>query len=149
MNTPAVGGSLGRWLAVVASVVVLATIAASVIVTGTPSEQREIKLDARRVRDLGNVEDAVDRHFRHAGSLPASLATLADKPGVRLAIVDPVTGKPYDFEPTGARAYRLCATFTTDSAATAATTEYWAREGDWAHGIGRHCFARTADVDAD
>jgi len=146
VTTPAPGGALGRRLAIAASVVVLATIVASVVVTGTPAVQREAKLDARRVRDLGLVEAAIDRHFKLEGALPASLAMLADKPGVRLAIVDPVTGKPYDFEPIGARTYRLCATFTTDTAVTPPAAGYWSENEKWAHGTGRLCFNRVADA---
>ena len=142
MTVPAPSGGLGRGLAIVASVVALATIVASVVVTGTPSVQREIRLDARRVSDLVDLEDAVQRHFRDQGALPSSLAVLADKPGVSLAIIDPVTGVPYDFEPTGPRAYRLCATFTTDTGVTREAAGYGASASDWAHGRGRRCFDR-------
>ena len=142
MTAPESRGSLGRWLAIIASVVVLATIVASVIVTGLPSEQREKNLDARRVADLVGLDDAVQRHFRDQDALPGSLTVLADKPGVSLAIIDPVTGVPYDFEPSGPRAYRLCAIFTTDTGVTRAAAGYGASASDWAHGRGRRCFDR-------
>lgn len=146
MTAPAHGGNLGRRLAIVASVVVIATIAASVIVNGTPAAQREIKLDERRARDLGVIEDSIQRHYRDKGALPASLAVLADKPGVRLAITDPETGTPYSFEPTSLRAYRLCATFTTDTAITRAAAGNSLYSSDWAHGMGRVCFDRAAEA---
>lgn len=149
MTVPAPSGGLGRGLAIVASVVVLATIVASVVVTGTPSEQREIKLDARRVDDLRNLEDEIQRHVRQEGALPASLAVLAGKPGVSLTIVDPVTGRPYEFEPAGELAYRLCATFTTDTGQTRKTADYRAGGLEWAHGAGRRCFGRTAKARGD
>lgn len=144
MTASAGGGTLGRWLAIAASVVVLGTIVASVIVTGTPSEQREIRLDARRVDNLQSLESEIQRHFEQEAVLPASLAVLAGKPGVSLAIVDPVTGTPYEYERTGERAYRLCATFTTDTAQTRATADDRASGSEWAHGSGRGCFERTA-----
>lgn len=144
MTTPTSGSTLGRRLAIVASVVVLATIVASVLVNGSPAAQREAKLDARRVSDLGDLEDSIQRHVHEEGSLPASLSVLANKPGVRLAIVDPVSGQPYEFEPSGPLLYRLCATFTTDTAATGSPTGYGSSESDWAHGSGHRCFERTA-----
>lgn len=146
MTTPASGSTLGRSLAIVASVGVLATLVASVVVNPTPAAQREVKLDARRVRDLHNLHDAIERHVNQEGSLPASLATLADKPGVRLAIVDPVTEKPYGFQSTGLLAYQLCATFTTDAAIAPQASGYGSSDLEWAHGIGRQCFRRTAVV---
>lgn len=148
MNSPGTDGVLGRRLAIGASVVVLATVVAAVLVTGSPSAQREARLDARRVRDLAQVVDAIGHHVKDAGSLPANLATLADRPGMRLAIVDPVSGKPYEFEPTGPRSYRLCASFSTDTAVTPPPNPYWPKGVEWAHGIGRQCFDRTAgDID--
>lgn len=140
MTTPSGGGTLGRWLAIVASVVVLATVIASVLVTGTPAMQREMKLDARRVDDLRSLETEIQRHVLQKGALPASLAALADRPGVGLAIVDPVTRQPYEFMPIDTRAYHLCAAFSTDTAETRSTE----RETEWAHGTGRVCFERKA-----
>jgi hypothetical protein len=138
-------GALGRRLAIVASVVVLATVVAAVLVTGTPAVQRQAKLDARRVQDLVAVVAAIDVHAKDAAALPDALATLADKPGTRLAIVDPVTGRPYGFEPTGPRSYRLCADFATDTAVTPSPTRYGAEKDIWAHGAGRQCFARRLE----
>lgn len=145
MTAPVAAGSLGRWLAIAASVIVLATIVASVVVNGTPSEQREIKLDARRVDDLRNLEAEIQRYVKREGALPASLAALAGKPGVSLAIVDPVTGKPYEFEPIAGRAYRLCAMFTTDTGQARVNSDYRAGGAEWAHGAGHRCFDRTVE----
>lgn len=147
MTAPARAGNVGRSLAIVASVVVVATIVASVIVTGTPAQQREVHLDAQRVIDLQKIGEAIDRHVEQAGALPASLAELAATPGVRLAIVDPVTASPYDFQATSGRTYRLCASFTTDTAKTPAPAGYGYGHDDteWAHGAGRRCFDRTVE----
>lgn len=143
---PSHAGSVGRWLAVAVSLVVSATIVTSVIVTGTPAEQREVNLDARRVRDLEKIVEAIDLHVKQANALPASLVALASAPGVRLAIADPVTAKPYEFQPIDAITYRLCATFTTDTAKTPAPADYsYGYEfSEWDHGVGDRCFKRTA-----
>jgi hypothetical protein len=136
-------GAPGRRLAIVASVVVLATVVAAVVVTGSPSAQRQAKLDVRRVQDLVRVVAAIDAQVKETGVLPASLPTLAEKPGAGLAIVDPVTAKPYEFQKTGPRSYRLCADFSTDTSVTPPSTRNWSGKNDWLHGSGRQCFART------
>ena len=87
--------------------------------------------------------DAIRSHAQEQGVLPASLAALKSQPGIRLSIVDPVTGAPYEYAATGARTYRLCARFSTDTALQTAN-EYPSSDAHWAHGIGRHCFDRTA-----
>lgn len=70
-------GGAGRWLAVAASVVVVATVVAAVVVMGSPSAQREAKLDARRAADLFRITSAVDRWVERHDALPPDLASLA------------------------------------------------------------------------
>ena len=82
-------------------------------------------------------------HTQEQGALPPSLAVLGSQPGIRLSIADPVTGAPYEYAATGARTYRLCARFSTDTALQA-PNDYPSSDAHWAHGIGRHCFDRTA-----
>ena len=132
---------LGRGLAIAASVVVVATVAAAVWVMGSPSAQREAKLDSRRIDDLNHIVQVIDRHFDAHGTLPADLATLARQPGQRLSTSDPVDGTPYGYEVTGARTYRLCAVFVTDTSEIRADAGRWVAE-DWNHDVGRHCFDR-------
>jgi hypothetical protein len=134
---------LGRWLAVAASVVVVLAIVAAIWVMGSPSTQREANLDARRVDDLSHIARLLDDHVSTYGTLPPDLATLAKQPGRRLAIVDPVDGRPYGYEVTGARTYRLCAVFVTDTSEIPAAAGPWRAE-QWTHGKGRHCFDRRA-----
>lgn len=136
----------GRWLLVAAAVVVVATIVAAVATMGLPSTQREIRLDERRVRDLQRIVTAVDGYAGDHGSLPPDLATLAARPGLRLAITDPVDASPYSYEPTGERTFRLCAVFSTDTAEPPQAEG--ARVADeWLHGAGRQCFQRKLKKD--
>ena len=132
----------GRWLAIVASVVVVATVVAAIVVMGSPSAQREAKLDARRAADLSRIGSAVDRWVERNDALPPDLAVLAAEPGARLAIVDPVTGAPYGYAIAGARSYELCATFTTDTAQSE-NVGGWPGEA-WNHDVGPQCFQRQA-----
>lgn len=133
----------GRWLAIVASVVVLATVVAAIVVMGSPSAQREARLDARRAADLFRIGNAVDRWVERRDALPPDLATLAAEPGSRLAVADPVTGAPYAYAITGPRRYRLCATFTTDTAQSG-DADAWPGEA-WNHDVGPQCFERKVN----
>lgn len=132
----------GRRLLIVAGAVVIAVVAVAIAVMGSPSAQRKAKLDDRRVHDLQRIVDAVDRYYEHHDALPPDLATLAAQPGLRLAIADPVDGTPYDYEIAGGRGFRLCATFTTDTADIRPRMRPWSPA--WNHDAGRGCFDRRA-----
>lgn len=143
MNAPIVQGRAGRWIAIVASLVVVATIVAAIAVMGSPSKQRLMRLDERRVVELGNIADQIEAWRNEHGHIPGSLAELAAAPGVRVP-QDPASGQPYGYEVLGASEYRLCAQFDTDTAAET-DPQPW-RGAVWAHGIGRQCFTRRAAV---
>jgi len=135
-------GKTGRWLAIVACVVVAATVAAAILVMGSPSAQRVEKLDRKRVEDLARIDRFVDSYVERTKTLPPDLGTLAREPGVRVSITDPVDGSPYGYEVTGVRSFRLCAVFTTD---TGKILDAPGWPGDeWNHGVGRRCFERKA-----
>ena len=133
----------GRWLAIAASAAVVATVIAAIWVMGTPSAQREAKIDSRRIDDLNHIVQVVGHYVERHDALPADLATLARQPGQRLAITDPVYGAPYGYEVTGKLRYRLCAVFATNTAKTPVAGGPWNAD-DWNHGVGRHCFERKA-----
>ncbi len=133
--------SPGRWLAIAASILVVATLVAAIVVMGSPGSQRESRLDRKREQDLKRIVSAIDMRTAAGKPLPADLAGLASEPGRRLSIVDPATGAPYAFEITGDRSYRLCAVFTTDTAEE--SSKAWIDE-EWPHGPGRQCFERKA-----
>jgi hypothetical protein len=138
MSEPRTENALGRWLAIAASVVVVVTVIAAILVMGPPSTQRELRLDQKRVGDLGRIANAARNHAERHGALPKDLATLARQPGQWISFVDPKDGAPYTYEVTGARTFRLCAVFATD---TAKTENAGFESGDeWIHGTGRQCF---------
>jgi type II secretory pathway pseudopilin PulG len=130
----------GRVLMIVAAVAILATVAAAIYVMGAPGAQRQHRLDERRVADLSAIQQAVEAHHREHGVLPPDLPTLAARPGLGLAIVDPA-GQQYAYLPEGRRGYRLCAVFATDTA-DARRTGFAPANHEWAHGVGRTCFVR-------
>ncbi len=147
MSAAMAGNGVGRWIAILASLVVVATIVAAIVVMGPPSTQRLSRLDERRVTDLGNLVQAIQAYREAHDRLPADLPVLAAEPGSRLAIVDPDTAQPYGYAVLGAREYQLCARFDTDTAATMEPPVAWV-PGDWNHGIGTRCFKRSVVVPA-
>ena len=131
----------GRWVAIAASVVVAATLVVAVLLMGSPAEQRELRLDARRVQDLQHLERAVQAYYSEHQALPDSVAALATQPGWDLSSSDPVDGSAYAYSTTGERSYRLCARFTTDTALTT-PAGVGAEPDRWNHALGRQCFER-------
>ncbi len=138
---------VGRWLLVLAGIVVLATVVAAIAVMGSPAEQRRMRIDERRVDDLRQVDAAVRAYRVDTNALPDTLDALNARPGVALDVSDPETGSRYAYRKTDRDAFELCATFVTDTAARPRTGRRW-HEPRWAHGAGRHCFTLRID-DAD
>lgn len=139
---------LGRPMLVFASVLVVATLAAAVWVMDSPSTQRALRLDQRRISELSQLQVLVEDWARSRGRLPASLAQLAAQPGIAPAIRDPLDGEPYGYAVLAERRYRLCAVFATDTAAPRdAGYQHSGQPVDWAHPAGPYCFARTLPRD--
>lgn len=130
----------GHWLMVAAGVVVLATVAAAVRLMDSPSHERAERMDGKRVDDLRTLSSLIAAHADVHEQLPARLSVVARGPGPD--IVDPGTGRPYEYEVTGEWTYRLCATFET---AGNPAGRYGAIPGDWRHDAGRQCFDRDVD----
>lgn len=139
--------SAGRALALAAIAVVIAALGMGLWASGSPSTQREIRLDERRIRDLQAIATAVESHYQNHAALPANLGLLADAPGSRLASADPVSGEGYGYEIVDQHRYRICATFTHDT--SEATDEALRSGAPWWHGSGRHCFDRRVQEEQD
>lgn len=140
------GRSLGRGLVIATAVAVAATVVAAVAVIGSPSAQRQARLDERRVRDLRQLEAAVEVYATRDGRLPGSVEMLGPATGRDLSLVDPVSRAPYAYEPRDARRYRLCADFGTDTRAQ--DRRGLPVDAGWRHPAGRHCFERAVPADA-
>ena len=96
---------------VLAVAVVAISVAAGLVLVGSPSEERARKLDERRVEDLRRLSSAVDLYRSRRGSLPASLTEASRETGDAQTEGDPVTGRPYPYQVVGADTYELCAGF--------------------------------------
>lgn len=137
--------STGRVMALAAATVVLSALGLGLWAIGSPSTQREFRLDERRVADLQAITMAIDRHYRVHQALPDRLETMTDSPGSRLSTRDPVSGEHYVYEVLDGTRYRLCAYFFHDTAAAGVETQRTA--APWWHGAGRHCFDRRVQGD--
>ena len=124
----------------VATLVVIAAFSVGLGVAGTPSIQRRIEADRKRVDDLRNLSFAIKAwHDRYAnGRIPATLAEL--KGGSRTT--DPETVAPYEYHPQAGTSYELCADFTAASSDEGARIGY--SSNFWEHGKGRSCFVLDA-----
>lgn len=137
MSRPAVPALL---LGIVA-VVVLAAVGGGVWVMGSPTTQRLLRLDERRVKDLRAISEAVDRYWTDNERLPENLAALSGSTTYSLTIRDPETGGEYRYLAGEGKSYRLCADFALASEAVGSAAEApGTLPGTWSHGTGPHCF---------
>ena len=139
---------LGKPLAVLAIVVAVGTVVASIVMMGGPDQQRRVRIDAGRVDDLSAIENAVRAHAVEHGALPATLAAL-EHPGRVLMLEDREGRGAYEYTVVDPKRFRLCARFDTDTAKRP-TIQYPASLPKWVHGTGRQCFTFTlSPKDAD
>jgi hypothetical protein len=120
-------------LAGIVSLVVLIVLVASVVMIGSPSEERARRLDRRRVLELEGIRAAVNFYYERKGRLPVSLDELSQEPGVRISN-DPVTGTAYRYRSVSAREFELCGTFDRASVPAAGSGV-----DVWQHAAGAHC----------
>jgi len=128
---------------------ILTTIIAGFAIMGSPSVQREIRLDQQQVQDLSMVQYQVVEYWRQNEALPAELAVLESDITGFMTPEAPADREPYTYEVRDNRTFALCATFARSS------EEYgysMVRDGygiagntSWAHEEGRTCFERTID----
>ena len=125
-----------------ATLVVAASFSIGLGVAGTPSKQRRIEADRKRVEDLRNLAYAIKlNHDQNPNApIPATLANL--KSGSRTT--DPETGAPYEYNPKSGTAYELCAGFFEASSEEGTHARYGYQSNFWEHGKGRSCFSLDA-----
>jgi len=132
-------------------VVILAVIGAvayGIFLTGSPSQQRSVRSDQRRISDLQGISYAIDSYLQTNKQLPGNLDELRAPQYYVSSIKDPLTDEPYEYRVIGDTSYELCAVFQTDSSQQAAEFPRPFSETVWEHGKGRACFelqGRTVD----
>lgn len=132
--------------------VVAAAVVVGVAIVGSPENQRKQRFDTERVSDLQNIQWQLVSYWQRKNALPENLDMLRDDIGGYQVPLDPQTGQPYDYEKTGDRSFKLCATFVGTSAEDGRSSvppmAYPAKDGlndFWDHSAGRVCFDRTID----
>ena len=127
-----------RLITIASSAVVAVAILAGLYLSGSPAEQRLLRLDERRVSALMQLSYTISNYREESGRLPPELAVLVDGQRLRSLPADPQTGRVYTYEIAGADSYRLCAEFSRASVETVPADF-------WAHPAGKHCFELNAD----
>lgn len=134
--------------AAAAGVIVVIAFCVGLGVAGTPSQQRKVEADRRRVEDLRRIALAVNSWFlrnrigQSTLTLPSTLADLRD-PGLMVSQpVDPETKAPYEYRVISGNNYELCATFFRNEhrAAPSFGSDFWQ------HGKGHTCFKLNASA---
>ena len=132
-----------RGLVIVAIVVVVATIGYSIYLVGTPGQQRDVRLDERRVEDLRDISRNINTYLELNNEMPASLQDLKGDRFHVDSIEDPETGLPYEYRAIEGTDYELCAIFSTDNSEGRDERRSFS-ETVWEHGIGLTCFQLEA-----
>ncbi|MYH08984.1 MAG: hypothetical protein F4143_02255 [Gemmatimonadales bacterium] len=150
----------------VSGAAVAAAVALGIGFLGSPAEERERRVDDRRLADLHEITAAADLYWTRHGRLPASLDDLAAEPGLNISTRDPTSSEIYEYRALDDGRYEVCATFATDAGGATGSSSIVQRSCQgchgpgspiagrlddpvaahvafrdlWAHGAGRHCF---------
>lgn len=124
------------WLVFIIVVVI------SIFTIGSPTQQRNIRLDQQRVDDLSSIQNAIGSYYRINFVLPRDLSTLSKAGEYYLnSITDPVTKSQYEYTIMSKTAYELCAVFSLPNDQTDQTRGTSpAKMDNWKHTAGRDCF---------
>ncbi len=132
---------------IAAFVVVVAAFSIGMGVAGTPSRQRRLEADNRRIEDLRAISFAMQARYRRAESspslrrLPASIVELEANGLSKRQAVDPETKAVYEYRAVSDKDYEVCAVF------DASTEENQIPQTKfWYHGKGRTCYTFDAST---
>lgn len=125
--------NINRLAAWSASAAMLVTALVGLWLAGAPSAERERRVDEQRIAALQQVARVVSMYFSASGTLPPDIDALVDGRNLMALPRDPVSGAVYDYLPSGAASYQLCATFEAASSGDPP-------DSFWAHEAGYVCF---------
>lgn len=127
--------------------VVVATAAFGLWISGSPTQERARRLDGMRISNLQSISSAVDQYYNINLVLPPDLDTLLKARTTYYigTTADPETGAPYEYAARSVDTYDLCATFVTDSRGQdISKMEPYPQGGQfWEHAAERTCFTIT------
>ncbi len=159
----------GRFLGVCATALVLFAIVYGFVVMGGPGEQRNLRLDQKRVEDLQSIQYQVINYWQQKEKLPVSLDEFKNPISSYMVPQDPefAKGKVYEYNKVSDKTFELCATFTDPipkgwvengggstfgvmparDVATSSMPYPAGMNDSWDHQAGRTCYERTIDPD--
>lgn len=135
-----------RGTVIAAIVVVVATLGYSIYLVGTPGQQRDVRLDDRRVSELQNIARNIDTYLEINNEMPGALQDLMGPRFHVRSIEDPETNAIYEYRVTEGAAYELCAIFATETSERREDRRSFS-ERVWDHGAGRICFQLEATAE--
>jgi hypothetical protein len=121
------------------AVTLVVVIAAALVLLGSPEDERALRLDAQRVRDLERLSLATDLYWSRHGTLPPSLDDLEREVRGSAGVRDPDNSSAYEYRALDGRMFELCARFDT---AGQQGVEALVEDRFWSHQAGRQCFRR-------
>lgn len=124
------------------SAVILSLLVFGFVLTGSPSTQREIRIDAERISNLEQIRWQIESEALRTGALYESLSDYEF--ARQITTTDPVSGEEYEYTVLDEDTYELCATFTRDTSDIIGSPSVPLYPG-WEHGEGRECFEQTVD----
>jgi Domain of unknown function (DUF5671) len=130
--------ALSRQFAVGAAAVLLASFCVGLGITGTPSEQRHLEADQRRIDNLRGIAGALNSWHTRVLPLPNTLSELVGYGVNDSDIADPETKIPYEYRVKSGDDYELCATFSGSEGIAPYQNQFWR------HQKGRTCYALNA-----
>lgn len=143
-----------KMLAIVMSVVVLASIIVGFFIVGTPADQRKRRFDEQRIYDLQALQSQIINYWIQKDRLPEQLSVLKDDISGFIPPTDPDTKNEYEYRIINDLSFELCAIFqkaSDDRSQTGKISKFTAPRGqyqqNWSHNAERACFERTIDPD--
>lgn len=137
------------------SVAVVFMIVLGFVLAGSPSHQRQVRMDEQRVNDLSNIQYQVINYWQVKRDLPESLNQLVNSVNYFNLPVDPETGISYEYLRVDDLNFELCANFNQKSFNDTSgdrmiskpiyNYDYGYPSEQWTHEEGRVCFQRNID----
>ena len=142
-------------LAWTTSICVVTMLILGFVLAGSPSHQRQVRMDEQRVNDLSNIQYEVINYWQSKRDLPDSLSQLVSNVNYFNLPVDPETGIAYEYLKVDDLNFELCANFNQNSLNDASNDrmitkpvynyDYAYPSEQWTHAEGRVCFQRNID----
>lgn len=160
-----------KWFGIVSGALVLALIAWSFTVMGSPTNQRKLRIDQRRIDDLQSIQWQVISYWQQKEKLPETLDAFNDPISSYIVPRDPEfqKGKVYEYKKIADKSFEICATFDLpipkgwvpgssgggvypmggmrDIAVSSVAPYPGGVAESWDHEAGRACFTRSIDPD--